>query len=411
MGNTESNHEMIQPLNGIRVLAAEQMQSLPYATQMLASLGAEVVKVEHPTRGDLGRSSLPATSDTEGNPVGATFLRNNLYKKSIALDLKHESGQDLFRRLAKGFDVVAENFKAGTMERFGLGYSDLRKHQPKLIYLSISGFGNTVDTPYSEWPAFAPIAEAMSGIYNFNRGDDEEIKVSPVGALGDTGSGLFAVIGVLSALRQRDLTGEGLYVDISMLDSGLFFLFPDGFMNHTLLDDDVEVGKHLADVMYNLTKTQDGGIIISAATEQHIRGALQVAGRDDLIGDPRFTTVVTLIENIEEFMEMIKEEFSNMTSEEAIQKLQEKDVPCAECHNHEEVINQSQIDVSETLLVRNHPLMGSMRIVKSPSRFSGEQSEPGYHCPAHGESTESLLKEWSYTEEQIAEFRQKKVIS
>ncbi|MDP7537854.1 MAG: CoA transferase, partial [Methylococcales bacterium] len=184
-----------------------------------------------------------------------------------------------------------------------------------------------------------------------------------------------------------------------------------GFMNHTLLDDDVEVGKHLADVMYNLTETRDGGIIISAATEQHIRGTLQVAGRNDLIDDPRFTTVVTLIENIEEFMEMIKEGFSNMTSEEAIQKLQENDVPCAECHNHEEVINQPQINASDTVLVRDHPLMGSMRVVKSPSRFSGEQSEPGYHCPAHGENTESLLKEWSYTEEQIAEFRKKKVIS
>ena len=99
-----------------------------------------------------------------------------------------------------------------------------------------------------------------------------------------------------------------------------------------------------------------------------------------------------------------------MTSDEAMQKLQEKDVPCAECHNLEEVINQPQIDASDTVLVRDHPLMGSMRVVKSPSRFSGEQSEPGYHCPAHGENTESLLKEWGYTEEQIAGFRQKKVI-
>ena len=167
MESAESNREAVLPLTGVRVLAAEQMQSLPYATQLLASLGAEIVKVEHPTRGDLGRSSLPNTIDTEGNPVGATFLRNNLYKKSIALDLKNELGQDLFRRLAKNFDIVAENFKPGTMEKFGLSYKDFRESQPELIYLSISGFGNTVESPYSSRKAIAPNAEEMYGNYEY----------------------------------------------------------------------------------------------------------------------------------------------------------------------------------------------------------------------------------------------------
>ena len=130
------------PLSGVRVLAVEQMQSLPFATQLLARLGAEVVKVEHPIRGDLGRSSLPAINDVSGNQIGATFIRNNLSKKSIGIDLKHDLCQKVFKELLPKFDVVAENFKAGTMESFGLDYPSLQSLDKSIIYLSISGFGH-----------------------------------------------------------------------------------------------------------------------------------------------------------------------------------------------------------------------------------------------------------------------------
>ncbi len=178
-----------KPLDGIRVLAVEQMQSMPYATQLLARLGAEVVKVEHPTRGDLGRGSTPGITDAAGRFAGATFLRNNMGKRSIGLDMKNSAAKDVFLRLVPKFDVVCENYKPGTMESFGLGYDVVSAAHPKVVYCSISGFGNTVESPYGHWPAFAPIAEAMAGLYNLNRRPDEPIKVSPVGALGDTGCG------------------------------------------------------------------------------------------------------------------------------------------------------------------------------------------------------------------------------
>jgi crotonobetainyl-CoA:carnitine CoA-transferase CaiB-like acyl-CoA transferase len=256
-------------------------------------------------------------------------------------------------------------------------------------------------------PAYDPVMQAHSGFTAIQGTDGPEFMRSMIC---DKITAYTACQAVTAALLVREKTNEGQHIDISMLDSGLFFLFPDGFMNNTLLDDEVEVRQHIADIMYNLTETRDGDIIITTATEHHIQGVLRIAGRDDLLSDPRFASLATLIENIEEFKEMTKDGFSNMTSEEAMQKLRENDVPCAECHNLEEVLDQPQIDASGTVLVRDHPLMGSMRVVKSPSRFSGVQSEPGYHCPAHGENTESLLKEWGYTEEQIAEFHQKKVI-
>ena len=212
-----------KPLDGIRILAIEQMQSLPYGTQLLARMGAEVVKIEHPVRGDLGRGSTPGITDPQGRPVGGTYLRNNLNKRSVGMDLKNPAAIDLIRRMVPRFDVLAENLKPGTLAKAGLGYEDLAQLHPGLIYLSVSGFGNLGQSPYGHWPAYAPIAEAMGGLYAINRAEGEDVTVSPVGALGDTGSGLFAVIGVLMALRQRERHGHGQYVDISMFDAMVAF--------------------------------------------------------------------------------------------------------------------------------------------------------------------------------------------
>jgi formyl-CoA transferase len=200
------------------VLAVEQMQALPYATQLLARLGADVVKVE-PLTGELGRASLPAMADPDGRPVGATFLRNNLSKRSMCIDLKQPEGRQLVLDMAPRFDIFAENFKSGAMDRLGLGFDDVVAVHPRCVYASVSGFGNSMPTPYADWPAFAPIVEAMSGIYETKRQGDLPPAVSPVGALGDIGAALFATIGLLAALRDRDRTGRPSYVDVAMLDS------------------------------------------------------------------------------------------------------------------------------------------------------------------------------------------------
>jgi len=221
--NPEAEH-WGKPLNGVRVLALEQMQALPYATQLLGRLGAEVVKIESPGTGDLGRSASPAMVDPSGRAVGATFLRNNLSKRSIVVDLKQQGGRELVLRLAPRFDVVAENFRAGAIERLGLGYEDVAAAHPSVIYLSISGFGHAVpagtpESPYADWPALASIVEAMSGAYEFKRPEGQPPIGSPMGGLGDIATALFAVIGTLAALRQRDRTGRPQRVDVAMLDA------------------------------------------------------------------------------------------------------------------------------------------------------------------------------------------------
>ena len=208
-----------KPLDGVRILALEQMQALPYATQLLARMGADVVKVESVKVGDLGRGSQPSITDPEGRTVGATYLRNNLNKRSICVDLKAPEGRQLILDLAPRFDIVCENFKGGALTRMGLGYADIAAVHPAVIYLSVSGFGNTVETPYDGWPAYAAVAEAMSGIYDYKLDPGRPPMVSPVGALGDIGTALFGTIGLLAALRQRDRTGEGQYIDVAMFDA------------------------------------------------------------------------------------------------------------------------------------------------------------------------------------------------
>jgi crotonobetainyl-CoA:carnitine CoA-transferase CaiB-like acyl-CoA transferase len=275
-----------KPLDGVRVLAAEQMQALPYATQMLARLGADVVKVEHPGHGESGRASSPAMLDPQGRTVGATYLRNNFGKRSVAVDLKTLEGRELFLALAGRFDVIAENFKPGTMDRMGLGYVDIAARAPRVIYVSISGFGNTVDSPYRDWPAYASIVEAMSGIYDYRHPDTSPVTI-PVGALGDISSGLFGVIGILAALRHRDRTGEGQYVDIAMFDA--IVAMTDIVMNFWSLGVRPEPDKGL-EVICEGFRASDGYVVVQIVREHQFFKLADLVGHPEWKLDPRFAT-------------------------------------------------------------------------------------------------------------------------
>jgi crotonobetainyl-CoA:carnitine CoA-transferase CaiB-like acyl-CoA transferase len=211
--------EAPRPLEGIRVLAVEQFQALPFASAILARLGAEVVKVEAPGSGEPARQLQPSVPDADGRQMSGTFIRNNLNKRSICIDWRNPAGQDLLMQLIGHFDVFAENFRADSLSRLGLGYEDVAATHPRCIYLSLSGFGHDQRSPYVNWGAMAPIAEAISGLAAWQLGSREKPAVASMGPLGDTVSAYYAVIGLLSALRVRDTTGRGQHVDIAMMDS------------------------------------------------------------------------------------------------------------------------------------------------------------------------------------------------
>ena len=186
------------PLEGVRVLAIEQMQALPYGTQMLSRLGADVVKIEHPQGGESGRASLPSMADPYGRPVGATFLRNNLGKRSVGVDLKDPRGLGLVLRLAARFDIVCENFKAGTADRLGIGYDAVSAVNNSVIYLSVSGSAISQPAPTPVGPPTHQLLRQWGASMSSNGNQVRRRIASPVGSLGDTASSLYAVIGVLA---------------------------------------------------------------------------------------------------------------------------------------------------------------------------------------------------------------------
>ena len=288
-----------KPIDGIRILSLEQMQALPYATQMLARLGADVIKIEAPGVGDLGRSSTPAMTDPHGRSVGATFMRNNLNKRSVVIDLKQDAGRQLVLDMAPNFDVVAENFRAGAAERLGLGYADIAAVHQKAIYLSISGFGHEVPagtpaSPYDGWPALASMVEAMSGAYEFKRPAGQPPIGAPMGGLGDIVTALFAVIGIQAGIRQRDRTGQGQQVDVAMFDAMVSVL--DVIPNFWSMG--MPIGTPWPGILHGF-RARDGWFMLQVLRPHQWPDLAGAIDRPEWVDDARFATPQGWLDHLE----------------------------------------------------------------------------------------------------------------
>jgi formyl-CoA transferase len=371
------------------VLAVEQMQALPFATQLLGRLGADVVKIE-PITGDLGRGSLPAIEDPRGRRVGATFLRNNFHKRSMAVNMKDPAGRDLVLRLASRFDVVAENSKAASMARLGLGYHDVRAVNPSVIYASVSGFGNLGESPYQSWPAFAPIVEAMSGIYEMKRVGDEPPTVSPVGALGDISAALFATVGILSALRFRDLTGEGQYVDVAMLDSVMAMtdivvnLWSMGLTNG-------DTGP----LINHGFRAADGWFVLQVGREAQFESVARVVGHEDWLSDERLATRKGWLDHLDDMLRPAIEGWAaDKTRLEACTALSSKGVAAGPCLRDDELVTDQHV-LARDMLSRMEPPAGGAPVLVpgNPVKLSAVTDAPDGRVPWLGEHTDQILCE------------------
>jgi formyl-CoA transferase len=378
-----------RPLDGVRVLALEQMQALPYATQLLARLGADVVKVESPTGGDLGRSSLPAMKDPEGRQVGATFIRNNLNKRSICIDLKDARGRQLVLDLAPHFDVVAENFKAGAIKRLNLGYEDIAAVHPAGIYVSVSGFGNTVETPYGDWPAFASIVEAMSGIYAFMAKGDAAPVANPVGALGDISASLFATIGILAALRHRDRTGEGQYVDIAMFDSLVAMTdIVTNFWSMGLRGGDV------GPLILTTFRASDGWFVLQVVREFQFEALVDLVGHPEWRTDPRFGTRQGWMDHLESDLRPAIESWAKgRTKLQACADLSAAGLAAGPCFTDDEVVHDPHVAARNMLVEIPRPdgVEEPVLIPGNPVKLSKVAEGPESQMPWLGEHTDDVL--------------------
>ncbi|MEQ8840758.1 MAG: CoA transferase [Acidimicrobiales bacterium] len=379
------------PLAGIRILAAEQMAALPYATQLLARLGAEVVKVEHPTMGDSGRGSVPFIEDPQGRKVGATFLRNNFNKRSVALDLKAPEGVEIFLDLSTRFDIVCENFKAGTADRLGIGYDAVAARHPEVVYLSVSGFGNDPRSPYMHRAAYAAVVEGMSGIYEYKRRPGRRPTANPVGALGDISSALFGVIGILAALRHRDLTGRGQHIDIAMLDATMAMTDIVSNFYSMGIPDEQSSGVGIVETF----SAGEGSFVLQIVREPHFEKVARLTGNEDWLTDERFESRAGWQEHFDDVIRPGVERWAaDKTNREAVAILSGEGIAAGESNTSKDIVEDEHVAVRNMLVEVPRADGGDPVLVPgNPVKMSRTQEGPETRFPWLGEHTDEVLAE------------------
>ncbi len=382
-----------RPLEGIRVLAAEQMAALPFATQLMARLGAEVVKVERPGAGETGRHSQPAISDPEGRAVGATFLRNNLNKRSVTLNLKDPRGVEIFLQLAPLFDVVCENFKAGGADALGIGYEAVRAVHPGAVYLSVSGFGSEPESPYRDRAAYASIVEAMSGIYEYKRKPDHPPAANPVGALGDISAALFGVVGVLAALRQRDQPGSGFglgqHVDVAMFDATIAMTdIVTNFYSMGIADEaaaDVGIVETFA--------AGRGHFVMQVVRRHHFERLAEVTGNPQWLHDSRLASHAGWVAHLEDVLRPgIEGWAASRTSTEAAADLTAAGLAAGPSMTSAEVCDDPHVAARNMIVEMPRSDGGDpVFIPGNPIKMSRAAEGPETRVPWLGEHTDTVL--------------------
>ena len=377
------------------------MITASFAAMMMAEQGAKVIKVEPMNVGD----PMRYIGANKGG-ISSLFANCNRGKQSIRVDLKVPEGQELIRELIPQVDIFIHNFRPGVMDKLNLGSEALRDLNPRLIYTAISGFGK--EGPLGRAPAYDPIIQAHAGL-TATQGKEEPAFFRTL--ICDKITAYTACQAVTCALYVREKTGVGQHIDLSMLDSGLFFVFPDGFQNHTLLDADHERGPLLIDLLYELTPTKDGAVTISAGNEEMQMRCLIAVGMEHLLADERFNSFEKMVANLEEFQAELAGAYMQFTTDELIAKLKEADVPCARCLTKDEVLAQEQVAANDTVAEIDHPIMGKMRVVKSPARFGGQRLKPSRPSPDHGEHTQEVLAEFAIADERIVALTEKGIVA
>ncbi|MDG2429066.1 MAG: CaiB/BaiF CoA-transferase family protein [Acidimicrobiales bacterium] len=403
---TEKVH---RPLDGVRILAVEQMAALPFATQLMARLGADVVKIEHPSIGESGRGSLPAISDPDGRSVGATFLRNNLNKRSVGIDLKQPEGVELVLRMACNFDVFGENFRAGTADRLGIGYDAIYTVHPAVVYLSVSGFGQDPASPYRDMGAYASVVEAMSGIYEFKRAPGRAPIANPVGALGDISSALFGTVGVLAALRQRDQTGVGQHIDVAMLDATV--AMTDIVANFYSMGVEQEWGSGVGIV--DTFAASDGYFVLQCVREHHFAILCAEIGHPELVDDQRLATRAGWQDHLEGLLRPTIERWSaSRTTGEVVSVLSAAGLACGPSLTPAQVVSDPHLAL-RNMLIETTPgdAEAPVLVPGNPVKLSRVPQVDDNRVPWLGEHTEDVLAvELGLDSDELAKLRSRGVI-
>lgn len=390
---------MTSLLSNIRVLDLSRILSGPWATQMLADFGADVIKVERPGSGDDVRHQGAQLKDRDGQPTAerTVFLALNRGKRSIAIDMASQEGQDLIRRLAATADVVVENFKAGDLARYGLDHVALRAINPRIVYCSISGFGQT--GPYSHLPGYDLVFQAMSGLMSLTGVPEGQPGAGPQRTgypISDTTAGFYASIGILAALHHRDtVSGTGQYIDLAMLDAQVAAMSSMAMSYVVAGEMPQRVGiRSQLTCPYQDFDCADGQVMIAVGNDkQYQQLCTEVLERPDLATDPRYTTTPLRVQNREQLVPVIADILRTRSVDHWMASLRAANVPAGPINDFAQVLNDPQIRHREVLQQVPHTLAGTMPFIGNPLKFS--DTPVTYHRgpPLLGEHTAEVLRE------------------
>ena len=396
----------MRALDDIRILDLTHVYNGPYATLLLGFLGAEIIKIEPTQKGEMARVIFKVPHTDESYP----FIMLNSNKKGITLNLKVQRGRELFKELAAQSDVVVENFAAGAMDKLGLGYEELRKLHPGLIYASGSGFGRS--GPYSEYPAFDPIIQAMSGLMSAT-GFPENPPVKAGPPVFDIMAGTHLCAGILAAIHQRDRTGEGTLVETNLFESSLGPLVTQmsGYLSRGIRGRFGNTAPGRAFSPYNCYKTTDGYVLLLVANDDKWRALCKVMGREDLPENPRYATNGARAKCFEEMDAIVEAWTSGQSKHEVMGKLTAADVTCGVVNEIPEVLNDPHLRERGTLQDITHPVAGKVTVLASPIRLNDEEPTIDSPAPTLGQHNELVYgKLLGLSEKEIASLREQGVI-
>ncbi|MDR3565685.1 MAG: CoA transferase [Negativicutes bacterium] len=394
----------MMPFEKLLVLDLTRVLAGPYASMMLADYGADVVKIETPEIGDDSRGFGPFVGKES-----AYFMSLNRGKRSMTLNLKEAAAQDLFREMVKKADIVLENYRPGTMEKFGLGYEELRKINPQIIYAACSGFGHS--GPYMEKAAYDVIVQGMGGIMSITGHEGGE--PTRVGAsVGDITAGLFTVIGVLTALYARSLTGQGQKVDVGMLDCQVAIL--ENAIARYLVTGNVPgpIGnRHSSITPFEAFSAKDGYIIIAVGNDRLWAKFCELIKRQDLITDERFASNAARTKNQKALKEVLDTVFPDKNVDEWIELLEGAGIPCGPINTVDRVLKDPQVQARDMIVEIEHPVAGHLKMPGLPIKLSATPGAVEKPAPLLGQHTDDILKELlGLSPAQIADLRAKKIL-
>jgi len=375
---------MAKSLEGVRILDFTQYLSGPHCTSVLSELGAEIIKIEMPGKGEPERLAMPMTPKRESYQ----FLSYNRGKKSITLNLKSSKGLEIARKLAGKVDVLVENFAPGGMERLGLSYEEVSKINPRILYASISGFGQT--GPRRNDVSYDVVAQAMGGLMSVTGyADGEPLKAGI--SLGDYMGGYNGVIAILAALYYRTVTGEGQAIDISMQDGIWAMVFPDRADYFDTRIVPKRIGNRLSSsAPFGAYNARDGYVVICTITDPQWQKVLQAMGREDLSGEPRYATRENRTKNMTEVDGLVQAWCKERTVEEVLAILKKSGVPCSPLPTFDQVADDPQLLSREMIVEVEQPVSGKVKLSGSVYKMSKTPGDRRKRIPAVGEHNEEI---------------------